>query len=164
MKLDQAGLEFIKQWEGCRLEAYEDVVGKLTIGVGHLLTDKELESGELLVFDPSFPTMYVVNWRDGITDDDAMNLLAMDAADAEAAVDDLVDVELTQNQFNALVSFVFNLGRGAFAKSTLLTYVNEHYPASFICGQFMRWVHAGGRVVQGLVNRRMAECRLWEKN
>jgi len=164
MKLDQAGLEFIKQWEGCRLEAYEDVAGKLTIGVGHLLTDKELESGEVAIFDPGFPTMYVVNWRDGITDDDAMNLLAIDAADAEAAVDDLVDVELTQNQFNALVSFVFNLGRGAFAKSTLLKMINEEANDIQIFAQFLRWTRAGGRVVEGLSRRRQAECELWETN
>ena len=84
----------------------------------------------------------------------------MDMTYAAQAVDRLVKVPLTQNQFDALVSFVFNIGDGAFAASTLLRYLNKgRYQEAAV--EFMRWIHAGGKRLDGLIRRRRAEQELF---
>ena len=143
MRTSDKGLDFITEHEGLRLEVYNDVAGYPTIGVGHLIRDD----------DPDF--------SGGITREQAIELLRDDARDAEDAVNRHVEVDLNQHQFDALVSFVFNVGGGAFRKSTLVRLLNQgQYDA--VPDQLRRWNKAGGRVVQGLVNRREAECRLWQ--
>jgi lysozyme len=139
MKQSDQGIDLIKRFEGVRLKAYDDGVGVLTIGYGHT-------SG--------------VHWGDVITEDEAENLLQEDLEDFEECVNDLVDVSLNQAQFDALVSFTFNVGCGAFRRSTLLRKLNKgDYKAA--ANQLLRWNRGGGRVLKGLVRRRQAERDLF---
>lgn len=135
MKTSLAGIKFIEEREGCRLQAYPDSVGVWTIGVGHT--------------NGVVPGMT-------ITQEEADDLLSEDLANAEAAVNSLVKVPLSQPQFNALVSFTFNLGKGALQESTLLRKLNAgDYEGA--AAEFPRWCHAGNEVLPGLVKRRAAE-------
>lgn len=145
MRLSDKGLQLLKQWEGCKLRVYKDAAGLPTIGVGHLLTREELVGGK---------------YDDGITEAEAMELLAQDVAPAEKAVSG-VKVPLTQNQFDALVSFVFNVGTGAFRKSTLLRKLNSGDYAA-VPVELRKWTRAAGKRVPGLVNRRDNEILLWK--
>lgn len=140
MDLSLAGLAHLKQFEGLRLQPYKDSAGLWTIGYGHLLKPGE--------------------WWDSITEQFATQLLADDVGTAEDAVNSLVKVPMTQPQFDALVSFVYNVGVGAFRRSTLLRKLNAGDYAG-AAGQFPLWRNAGGRLVQGLVNRRAAEVALF---
>lgn len=161
-KINDEGLALVKQWEGLVLYTYDDfdakrppkrimpgdhVRGTLTLGYGHTLTatpGREISEAE------------------------AERLLKHDLAWAEAAVSRLVRVPLNDNQFAALVSFVFNVGEGGkkpgdgFATSTLLKKLNNgDYDA--VPGEMLRWVHSKGKRMQGLVNRRAQEGALWGK-
>lgn len=139
--INDEGLALVKRWEGLRLEAYLDSAAVWTIGYGHT---GEVRPGQT------------------ITEAEAERLLRADLATAEAAVVRLVTVPLTDGQFGALVSFVFNVGQGAFAGSTLLRRLNAgEYDA--VPGELARWNRAGGRVLQGLANRRAAEAGLWAR-
>jgi lysozyme len=136
------GLAITEQFEGCRLVAYQDQVGVWTIGYGH--TGSGVASGLT------------------ITQDQAVDLLTSDVAAAAAYVNAAVAVELQQDEFDALVDFVFNLGRGAFAGSTLLKDLNAgQFDAA--AAQFELWDHAGGQVVAGLLRRRQAEVALFQQ-
>lgn len=142
--INQDGLAHIKRFEGLRLKAYRDVADILTIGYGHTSA-----AGAPKVFAGQT-----------ITEADAEKILMSDLAKFEARVSRLVKVPLTDNQFAALVSFDFNTG--ALDKSTLLKKLNAgHYDA--VPAELMKWVNAGGKRVQGLVNRRSAEAGLWAK-
>ena len=143
MQTSEKGLEFITKHEGEVLSVYNDVAGYPTIGVGHLIRDD----------DPDF--------SGGITHAQAIELLRKDAGHAEDSVSSRVTVDLSQTQYDALVSFVFNIGGGAFRNSTLLRLLNQGQYDD-VPAQLRRWNKAGGRVVQGLINRREAECRLWQ--
>jgi len=139
MNTSQRGIELIKQHEGVRYQAYDDGVGVWTVGVGH--------------------TKGVVK-GDKIDDRQVDQFLREDLESAEYAVSRLVTVDLTQNQFDALVSLVFNIGSGAFSTSTLLKMLNKgNLPAA--ADQFGRWNMAGGKVLRGLVIRRAAERALF---
>jgi lysozyme len=141
MKTSPAGIKFIEEREGCRLTAYQDSVGVWTIGVGH--------------------TIGVVPGMT-ITQEEADDLLAEDLANAEAAVNSLVKVPLSQPQFDALVDFVFNEGATQFRSSTLLRLLNAgDYEGAD--QQFARWDLAGGRVLAGLVTRRRLEAEMFEE-
>ncbi len=158
MKTSQKGLEFIADEEGVRLRAYLDVAGLATLGVGHLLTENEKESGYLDIEGES------IRWNLGITYPQAMVLLAQDVTIAESAINNNVEVNLTQNQFDALVSFTFNVGIGAFKNSTLLRVLNTgDYDG--VPDQLRKWVKAGGRGPENgftaLANRREREIDLW---
>jgi len=141
MHLSETGLNLVKQFEGLRLNTYNDSAGLPTIGYGHLL-----KTGE--------------SFSDGITEAYASVLLHNDLETAEMAVNRLVKVPLTQNQFDALVDFTFNLGPGALAGSTLLRLLNSGDFAA-AAAQFERWVHAGGVPLPGLIRRRRAEAELF---
>lgn len=133
-------VNIIKKHEGLRLEAYLPTPNDVwTIGYGHTHTTKQGMK---------------------ITEAQAEKLLYKDLAWAEDAVNDLVNVPLTQNQFDALVSFVFNVGAGAFAKSTLLRFLNTGDYTN-AAAQFMRWNKQKGRVLNGLTKRRDDERRLF---
>lgn len=129
----------IKDHEGLRLKAYADPVGVWTIAWGHT---RRVYPGQT------------------ITKEQAEALLRDDLADAEACVHRNVTVSLTQGQFDALVSFVFNLGCGALRRSSLLRHLNagEYEKAA---QQFPRWKHAGGQVLRGLVRRREDERQMF---
>lgn len=143
-RINAAGLSHIMQWEGKRLVAYQDVAGIWTIGYGHTTA-------------AGIPRV-----REGmrISDKEAEDILKADLRKFEDRVSRLVKVPMTDNQFAVLVSFDFNTG--ALHKSTLLKKLNAgDYDA--VPAELMKWVNAGGKRVQGLVNRRAAEAGLWAK-
>ena len=131
------------------------VAGLKTIGVGHLLTQDELSSGKITIGET------VVRYAGGITEQQVYDLLGQDLARFDQTVNDKVTVLLKQFQFDALVSFSLNVGAGAFSSSTLLKVLNQgNYDE--VPAQLRRWVFSGGNKVQGLVNRRENEVKLWE--
>lgn len=133
------GLEFIKQWEGCKLASYLDGGGVWTVGYGHT-------SGV-------FAGM-------SISQEDAEALLMEDIFPVETAINQYVNVELNSHQADALISFVFNVGINAFKKSTLLKFLNggDYLRAA---DEFLRWCYDNGTRIQGLANRREAERELF---
>lgn len=136
------GVQLICQFEGLKLERYRDAVGLWTIGYGHLILKEEME--KLIK----------------ITTGDAKNILRKDLKRTETGVKKLLTLSVTQNQFDALVSFAFNLGLGNLKKSTLLKKVNAGDKEAAAL-QFKCWNKAGGRVLAGLTRRRDAEMRLF---
>ena len=140
MKTSDDGIALIKKHEGLRLIPYDDVAGLKTIGYGHLI-----KHGEEF-------------WE--ITEEEAEAILRKDLCDAEQCIERAVKVALKHEQFDALVSFVFNLGCGAFMQSTILKLINRG-DLDKADDQFLRWVYAGGRKVKGLENRRLAEMLMF---
>lgn len=139
MKINQEGLNLIKDFEGCRLKAYLCPAGVWTIGYGHTQGVK--------------PDMV-------ITQLDADRFLLQDLKRFEEAVSSLVKVPITPNQFSALVSFAYNVGTGALYDSTLLRKLNnKDYKGA--ANEFLRWNKAGGKVLPGLTKRRIAERDLF---
>lgn len=142
-------LAHVKRWEGLRLEAYPGPGSKdgepWTIGYGHT-------SDEFLKVRKGLK----------ITQEQADAALAWDLGEVADAIARLVKVPLTENQVGALASFAFNVGIGAFSKSTLLRKLNAgDYGA--VPGELAKWVKNDGKTMQGLVNRRAAEAGLWAK-
>lgn len=144
MNVSPKGIDLIKQFEGCKLTAYKDGGGVWTIGWGHTSAAGAPEVKEGLT----------------ITQQQANKILADDLAKFSEGVAKLIKVEISQDQFDALVSFAYNVGLGAFGSSTLLKKLNakdfEAVPA-----QLMRWTKDNGKEVGGLVRRRRAEAALW---
>ncbi len=134
------GLSLTEQFEGCVLTAYRDQVGVLTIGYGH--TGPDVHPGLC------------------IAQEQAEQLLAKDVQNAAACVNRTVAIALNQDEFDALVDFVFNLGTGAFEGSTLLKELNANNMTA-AASQFDAWDRAGGAVVAGLLRRRQAEAQLF---
>ncbi len=153
-QMSDNGKKLLAQWEGFELTEYNDVAGLATIGVGHLLTLSERASKSIVIDGVS------VDYSNGITEDQVYALLGQDLDRFEDAVNQRVTVDLEQNQYDALVSFSFNVGVGAFRDSTLLRLLNEGQYGE-VPAQLLRWVKAGGKTVQGLVNRRENEIKLW---
>lgn len=142
MKTSAAARAAIFSFEGCRKQAYSDCAGVATIGVGHTRGVKLGQS---------------------CTEQQAQVWFSEDLEDSESAVDHLVKVPLSQGQFDALVSFTYNLGQDRLKNSTLLQYLNEGRPFA-AAAQFKLWCHAGGKVVEGLVRRRAWECDTFLKD
>ena len=138
--ITQDGIDLIKRFEGFSSSVYICPAGYPTIGYGHLV-----RSGE------SF---------NEISETEAEELLCKDVESAERAVLRLVNVPLTDGQFDALVSFTFNLGAGAFQRSTLRRKVNRQAHTE-VPAQMMRWVWAGGRKLNGLIRRRESEVLIY---
>jgi lysozyme len=156
MILSENGLALLRELEGVEPEPYQDAAGLWTIGCGHLITKDEWSAGKILCGDR------VIRWKDGpLSDAEIDALLAEDVGWAEAAVETAVHVQLTQNQYDALVCLAYNIGPNAFRQSTLCRILNQHDYAS-VPAQMARWCHAGGQVVQGLVTRRVREIALWQ--
>lgn len=142
MKISENGLNLIKSFEGFRGRKYLDVGSKWTIGYGHLI-----KAGE--------------NFDNGITIAAATNLLDVDLDIAENAVNKLTKVVLTQGEFDALVSLVYNWGTGNFQRSEGLQKLNEgDYEGAW--DEFEEVVRVNGRVIMGLVRRRDAEENVWD--
>ncbi|CAK0764642.1 lysozyme [Gammaproteobacteria bacterium] len=139
LRISQDGIELIKRFEGLRLRVYKDVARLPTTGYGHLI-----KSGE--------------HFAAGITEKQAEQMLVGDLVSAQDAVKKWVKVALTQGQFDALVSFVFNVGEGNLMKSTLLRKLNDGEVAG-AAEELLKWDKAGGKVVEGLVRRRVAESK-----
>ncbi len=142
MVVSQAGLDFIKEREGFRSNAYQDEAGVWTIGYGHI---KGVKQGMT------------------ITEPEALELFHKEVKQFANGVRTLVEVPVDQNQFDALVSFAYNVGLNAFRKSTLLDRLNagKYHAAS---RQFERWVYAGGKKSRGLEKRRQLEKEMFLKN
>lgn len=139
MKLNQSGIELIKRFEGLSLQVYHDMVGLLTVGYGHRTN---------------------LPWGEQITQQQADDMLTTDLDAVSDQLKAVLKVELTDNQFSALVSFVYNLGIGAFQHSTLCKLVNTRC-VSQASLEFEKWDHAGGKIVSGLLRRRIAERDLF---
>jgi len=153
MSVNQATLNLIETFEGLRLEAYQDSVGIWTIGYGHA----------------SF-----VQEGDTCTKEQAEEYLKVDLQHAEEAVQGAMTVDLTDNQYGALVSFCYNVGPGvpgrkdglvhlaSGGQSHLLIYCNQN---EFVVAaeEFPKWARAGGQIIQGLMNRRLAEQALFQQ-
>lgn len=138
----QDGIDLIKRFEGFSSTVYICPAGYPTIGYGHLVREAE-------------------RYEQGITETVAEDLLRQDVHAAESAVLRLIGVPLTDGQFDALVSFTFNLGAGALQRSTLRRKVNRQVHSE-VPEQFMRWVWAGGNKLPGLTIRRAAESNIYQ--
>ena len=146
MHVNSSGIDLICNFEGKRLVAYDDGVGVWTIGFGTTI----------------YPNGIKVKKGDVCTEAQAKAYMAHDLKKFELAVNDAVNISLNQNQFDALVSLAYNIGTNAFKNSTLVKKLN----AGDIRGaanQFDVWVKAGGKRMQGLVNRRAKEKALFLK-
>ena len=139
MNTSQNGIDLIKHFEGCELKAYKCPAGVWTIGYGHI---KGVQEGDV------------------ITEQQADEMLVEELHEYENYVNTLVDVPLNQNQYDALVSWVYNLGGGNLKASTLLKVLNSG-DYSGVPAQIMRWNKAGGKVLEGLTRRRQAEADLF---
>lgn len=140
LTLSPAGLALLQKFEGVRLEAYKDAAGVWTIGYGH--TGPDVAEGKK------------------ITKEEALDLLRQDVSKYETCVRENVKVPLTQNQFDALVIFAFNVGCAAFENSTLLRLLNQKdYVGA--AAEFAKWHKAKGRPLEGLLRRRLEEMRLF---
>jgi len=136
-EMGTTGLEFIALWEGFSPCIYLDIAGYITIGIGH-----KILKGEIFDTDISL--------------EQALTILDKDADNAERGVGGLISVALSDLQFDAIVSFTFNLGTFALQRSTLRSRLNR---GDFLgaADEFPKWIFAGGRKSQGLLNRRCAE-------
>jgi lysozyme len=141
MKISDKGKEILCLVEGCKTKIYRDTKGLPTIGVGHLLTEEEIKDGRFLK---------------GITKEEVYQLLDKDLECFENALNDCIVVPLTQNQYDALVIFSFNIGVFAFQKSTLLKRLNQKKYKE-VPEQIRRWVKQ-----PELKGRREREVALWE--
>lgn len=136
MQYSKTGLALTENFEGCRLKAYQDIRGIWTVGYGH--TGPDVHVGMV------------------ITQGQAEALLAQDIQHAAEVVNRLVTVPVTQGEFDALTDFVYNLGEGHFAGSTLLKLLNEgNYQGA--AAEFDKWSYAAAIQVAGLLRRRQAE-------
>jgi len=141
VNISHKGVELIKLFEGCRLETYLDAADVPTIGYGS--TGSHVRMGMK------------------ITKEEAEQLLLDDLKRFEAGVSEQVTVPLNQNEFDALVSFSFNVGLGALNRSTLLRMLNDGASKSVVASQFLRWNKVNGKPLEGLTRRRKAERALF---
>ncbi len=139
MKTSNKGIDLIKKYEGFRAKAYKCPADKWTIGYGHTLNVKSTD-----VIDKAQAEVF----------------LRQDVEFAEKEVN-RHNLNITQNQFDALVSFVFNLGAGNFARSSLLRKIKSNPNDPTIRKEFERWIYAGGKILNGLVRRRKEESNLY---
>jgi lysozyme len=147
MKTGINGLNLIKTYEGLKLNPYLDVVGVATIGYGSTM----YENGTKVTIHDA-----------PITEERATQLLKNTLTKYENGVNACVHVPLTQNQFDALVSFAYNLGIGNLQSSTLVKMINLK-KFDVAAGEFIKWNRAGGKIINGLTIRRIAERDLFNK-
>jgi len=140
MNISKEGIALIKKFEGCELEAYKCAAGVWTIGYGHTKDVKE---------------------KDSITKEDAESILVHELQQYCNDVDIAVKVDLKQNEFDALVSWTYNLGPTNLNSSTMLRVLNEGKHDD-VPTQIKRWNKAGGEVLKGLIRRRNAEALMFE--
>lgn len=140
MKINKKGIDLIKNFEGCKLQAYLCPAGVWTIGYGHTKGVKE---------------------GDKITQEEAEMFLKSDLRTFEIGIECLIKKELTDNQFSSLVSFAYNLGLGNLTSSTLLKKINNNPNDISIREEFYKWSLAKGQRLMGLVKRRKAEADLY---
>jgi lysozyme len=146
MKLNENGYKLICEFEGLSLKPYLDSIKVPTIGYGN--------------------TYYLDGKRVSMLDEPINKAQAFEMfkeiADRFAKkVNSLIKVELTQNQFNSLVSFAYNVGTGNFQSSTLLKKVNKDSNDTTIRLEFLKWNKAGGKIIAGLTSRRNKESKIY---
>ena len=141
MKASRILIDKVKEFEGLRLRAYRDSGGKPTIGYGHTLG---------------------VKMGQRITERQAEEMLRQDLWVAGRFANTIKEIN-TQGRYDAVVSFIFNLGVGSFKRSTLYRRILRHAPDKMIQAEFRRWVHSGGKVLPGLVKRREWEAQRWAR-
>lgn len=144
MQISEKGIELITRFEGFSATPYICPAGKMTVGYGHVIDNKK---------QLSYP----------ISEKQAKLILLQDVNIAERAVRRLVRVPLTQGQFDALISLIFNIGVQAFEKSTLLKLLNSN-EIDAVANEFSRWTYSKGQKLEGLVARRAAETLLFRGN
>lgn len=148
MKVSQACLNIIRDFEGLKLKPYKCPAGIPTIGIG---TTRYENGKPVTMGDPA------------ITESRAWELLSNRLIGCESALKRFVTVELNQNEFDALVSFIYNVGEGNFANSTLLRMLNAGDDRDDVSAQLLRWNKANGVPLDGLTRRRQAERSLFLK-
>lgn len=139
MRISDKGIVLIKQYEGCKLFAYRDSVGVATIGYGHT---KGVRMGQ------------------AITQRQADEFLREDITVAEKVLNNM-GINFTQNQFDALCSWIFNLGTGNFIHSTMMKRISTDADDETITDELIRWHNAGGKPLLGLMRRRVAEANMF---
>ena len=146
MKVSQKGLDLIAKFEGIRLVAYKCSAGVWTVGVGSTRYEdgSPVKAGDVLENEAA-----------------AYKLFANTLTQYEQGVDKAITAEISQHQFDALVSLAYNIGVSAFAKSTVARRVNANPADPKIRDGFLLWVKAAGKVLAGLVRRRTAEADLY---
>ena len=145
MKTSANGIAHIKEFEGFRGKRYLCPANKWTIGYGHVIVDSERAT----------------LWNVELTEDQATKLLMKDLVRFEDAVSAMVAVPLTQGQFDALVSFAYNLGEAKLRSSTLLKLLNAgDYDGAR--KQISRWVYSNGKKLEGLIRRRARETEMFQ--
>ena len=156
LKTSEKGLKQLMAFEGVRTTPYICSAGYPTEGVGHKMLDTNgnpLRAGD---------TAAIKIYRQVFTKDDALRLLAKDIKEYEEAVYSTISANLEQHQFDMLVSLCFNIGCGAFKKSTVTRKINEEASIRVISESWIQWNKAGGKVIQGLTNRRMKEIEIFK--
>ncbi len=141
MITSQKGLDLIKKFEGFSDKEYICPAGKATIGYGHVILPSD-----------NFPSY--------LTRKEAEDLLKKDLEPRQTALNSFLRVNINQNQFDALMSLIYNIGTGNFQKSTLLKFVNDRL-FDKVPDQFRRWSYVNGKISKGLANRREEEIKLW---
>ena len=147
MKLNKEGADLIKEFEGCKLKAYQCSAKKWTIGYGNTF------------FEDGTPVVA----GNAISQQKAEDLFELISNEFSAKVAKLVPSHITPNQFGALTSFAYNCGVVNLQKSTLLKKVNANHNDPSIRAEFLKWNKAGGKVLAGLTRRREAEANLYFK-
>ena len=157
MKLSEKGIKHLSSWEGCRLFPYDDKTGRktpywlpsATIGVGHLIYENEWDK-----------------FKDGITEKYAENLLSKDIEYFENVINKKIEVDINQNQFDALVILCFNIGASGFVNSSVRKLINDpgaNTQYDNLESAWKAWNKSGGKIVNGLINRRENEWRLYNE-
>lgn len=140
--------EIISIFEGKENEAYQDQGGVWTVGFGNTWNHDENRP---------------VRQGDKISDKKAIEWLKIAIKDVQNLIDDIVKVPINQNQKDSLTSLAYNIGKSAFAKSTLLRLLNQNAPKIEVADQFLRWNKVKGKVIPGLTKRRIKERELFLK-
>lgn len=145
MRLSEAGIKFIQTWEGLELKAYRDSKGLPTIGIG----------------TTRYPDGTKVKMGDTCTKEQAYEWFRFDVARFEAFINRVIKIPLNQNQFDALISLVYNIGETNFTEGTVDDKLNANQIEAAL-QTWLKYVYSGGRKIDGLVNRRKAEVKLFK--
>ena len=154
MNLSERGRKMIEDFEGRKNKPYKCPAGAMTIGIGHALTKAELDSGAIAIDGAS------VAWKNGLTSAQVDALFDQDVEPFERLINTTTHRAINQNQFDALVSFAFNIGAYAYRHSTALRKLNS-YDRSEVPAEMRRWDKAGGKKIAGLTERRKQESELF---
>lgn len=145
-KINKAGIDLIKSFEGLSLKPYICPAGKPTIGYGTIM----------------YPDGRSVSMQDKpITEDQAQQYLEWEVNQKASSIEKLVKINISDNEFAALTAFAYNVGLGALGGSTLLKMLNSNSDKMQVADQFLRWNKAGGKEISGLTRRRQAERSLF---